>query len=485
MSYIITLQKNMEIKKNRVIDIKLFRFIPFIKIKEKIINDVKKKKYYLFSIPIFGVKQKNKTKNYFLFSLIPLIKITNRCDDINYDLNKIRQINSISLNYLMFTNLLNNHKDEIQKTLYDFENIEPKYNDYSNKDIKKGLISVIIPVYNTELYLKKCLDGVLNQTYKNLQIICINDCSPDNSKNILNEYMIKLKGNYIKITEWDKENNYKSIINKQQEFSNFVFVDFTENQGVSVARNTGIEISTGEYIAFIDSDDFLDENFYKKLYEKAKESNADIVKGNLKYIKDNLICNEPPLLNNLIKEEGKINFFYDFYTALYKNDFLKKNHIDFTPKSIFGEDRKICIMSSILSTKFEVIDEVFYFYLKDNLDSCFSHILSKQKIISFLKELIGIIIFVNKNIDKVSRKEYCKIFIQCLVYEESILCRNNNKIVLYFYIMFLHRIYKIIYKPYKVDIIKELKKINIDLYFFLESNNTDALFYYFVNKYLI
>ena len=91
-------------------------------------------------------------------------------------------------------------------------------------------VSVIIPVYNTEKYLKKCLDSVCNQTLSDIEIICIDDCSTDNSLNILKEYT--LKDNRIKL------------------------IEFKENKGAAVARNTGIDEAKGEYIGFIDSDDY-------------------------------------------------------------------------------------------------------------------------------------------------------------------------------------------------------------------------------------
>lgn len=119
-------------------------------------------------------------------------------------------------------------------------------------------ISVIIPVYNVEKYLQKCLDSVINQTYKNLEIICINDGSPDNSGKILDEYAKK---------------------------DSRIIVIHQENAGVSAARNRGLEIVTGEYIAFVDSDDWLEPECYElalNVLENDKEVdlvgyNADII----------------------------------------------------------------------------------------------------------------------------------------------------------------------------------------------------------------
>lgn len=111
-------------------------------------------------------------------------------------------------------------------------------------------ISIIVPVYNMEKYLEKCLDSLVNQTLKEIEIIVINDGSKDNSINILKQYAKKYKN--IKIYDHD-------------------------NQGISKTRNFGIEKAKGEYIAFIDSDDYVDTRMFEVMYERAKKDNLDIV----------------------------------------------------------------------------------------------------------------------------------------------------------------------------------------------------------------
>ena len=131
-------------------------------------------------------------------------------------------------------------------------------------------VSVIIPVYNTENFLPRCLESVCNQTLSDIEIICINDCSTDNSLEVLKKYPVKI-------------------------------IDLPENKGAAYARNRGIEAATGEYIGFVDSDDFVDLDFYEKLYTKAIETEADIVKGklflynlekNIKYLEDWIDIND-------------------------------------------------------------------------------------------------------------------------------------------------------------------------------------------------
>ncbi len=112
------------------------------------------------------------------------------------------------------------------------------------------IISVIIPVYNTEEYLPRCLDSILNNTYKNLQVICVNDGSVDNSLRILNEYASK---------------------------DSRVLVIDKENEGVSVARNVGLEYAQGEYISFIDSDDWIHNNYFELLYKESIKNSVDVI----------------------------------------------------------------------------------------------------------------------------------------------------------------------------------------------------------------
>lgn len=121
-------------------------------------------------------------------------------------------------------------------------------------------VSIIIPVYNAEKYLEKCLNSVIKQTLKDIEIICINDGSTDGSLNILQKY-----------SEKDKR---------------FIIID-QKNSGQSVARNKGLSVAKGEFIGFVDSDDWIGEDFYEKLYDAAIEYKADIAAGNILRVHDN------------------------------------------------------------------------------------------------------------------------------------------------------------------------------------------------------
>ena len=119
------------------------------------------------------------------------------------------------------------------------------------------LISIIVPIYKVEIYLRKCIDSIVNQTYKNIEILLIDDGSPDNCGIICDEYA--------------KKDERIKVIHK-------------ENGGLSDARNYGIEASTGDYIIFIDSDDYVSESMCENLLICALENNADIVSCNFKEI---------------------------------------------------------------------------------------------------------------------------------------------------------------------------------------------------------
>lgn len=122
------------------------------------------------------------------------------------------------------------------------------------------LISIIVPVYNVERYLRECIDSLINQTYKKIEIIIVDDGSTDNSGKICDEY--------------EKKNKNIKVIHKK-------------NEGLGFARNTGLEYVNGEYVTFVDSDDYVDNNFIEELYKNIITKNIDICKSGFKRIDNN------------------------------------------------------------------------------------------------------------------------------------------------------------------------------------------------------
>lgn len=153
--------------------------------------------------------------------------------------------------------------------------------------MKNDLVSIIVPVYNVEKYLKKCVDSIINQTYKNLEIVLVDDGSTDNSRNICDEYA--------------KKDSRIKVIHKQ-------------NGGLSDARNVGIDNSKGKYITFIDSDDTIENDYVEYLYSLLK-----------KYKTKLSICNYNVITNNkIISYTTKdLEFKFDKITAL--KELLKEN----------------------------------------------------------------------------------------------------------------------------------------------------------------
>lgn len=223
---------------------------------------------------------------------------------------------------------------------------------------EKPLISVIIPVYNTEEYLERCLDSVVSQTLKNIEIICINDHSKDNSLEILEKYAL-----------YDKR---------------IKIINCKENTGESKARNLGLNVAKGEFLAFVDNDDKIDINFYEKLYKKAKDTGADIVKGNTVTI-DYKGTSTASILNPEIKEsKNKWHFAYEWWSAIYKADIIKENNLKLPEECILGGDVLFLNEALYYANKLEIVDDASYYWIRRK-NSGESAILSKEKIISALK----------------------------------------------------------------------------------------------------
>ena len=211
------------------------------------------------------------------------------------------------------------------------------------------MLSVIIPVYNVENYLKKCLDSITTQTLEDIEIICIDDGSTDNSPNILKEY--------------SKKDKRIKIITK-------------ENGGQATARNLGIKEAQGEYIAFVDSDDFIEPTMMEKLYSKAKDKNLDIAmckiatyNNQTEEIKDNVWYYmlgvfrdfEKDIFNHQDTKEFTCNIAVTPYNKIYKTSLLKKNNILF-PEGLIFEDEKFFYDTYLRAKRISIIDEFLYYY---------------------------------------------------------------------------------------------------------------------------
>jgi len=194
-----------------------------------------------------------------------------------------------------------------------------------------SLISVIVPIYNVEDYLNRCVDSIINQTYKNLEIILVDDGSPDNCPQMCDDYA--------------KKDSRIKVVHK-------------ENGGLSDARNAGMEVATGEYVSFIDSDDYISLDFYETLMQTMLENNSDIIECSVvkfyengkfdEYSDDLKVANYETVdaLGGLIDENP---FRQHVWNKLYKSSVAldipyavgKLNEDEFWTYQVFGKANKV------------------------------------------------------------------------------------------------------------------------------------------------
>ena len=202
-------------------------------------------------------------------------------------------------------------------------------------------LSVVVLVYNTEYYLHDCLDSLVNQTLEDMEIICVNDESTDNSLNILKQYARK--------------------------YDNITIID-QKNQGGAVAGNNGLKIAKGEYVAIIDSDDIVVEDAYEKLYKKAKETDSDIVAGKpVKYVSK--YQRQIAYKNNIWDEERTFTvdefkeIYYDvfYWNKIYRRKLVEEHDIYMIPGKIYA-DVPLVFRAYSFADKISIIPDVVYYW---------------------------------------------------------------------------------------------------------------------------
>lgn len=207
-------------------------------------------------------------------------------------------------------------------------------------------VSIIVPIYNCEKYLHKCIDSLLAQTLPNIEIILIDDGSTDNSGNICENYA----------------NNHKNIK-----------VFHQQNSGPAKARNIGLENANGEYIGFVDSDDYISPDMYETLYNLAIKNNIDVVTGDYYTVTDNQkshsgkfnipsnrVINSDEISKILMNaNESRILWFA--VKGIYRLEIIKNNSIVF-PKMKLGEETIFILEFLLSASSMYYIDKPFYFY---------------------------------------------------------------------------------------------------------------------------
>ncbi|MDR1963460.1 MAG: glycosyltransferase family 2 protein [Planctomycetaceae bacterium] len=295
------------------------------------------------------------------------------------------------------------------------------------------IISIIIPVYNAVPYLRESLDSVANQTMREIQIICINDGSTDDSPAILEEYA-----------------------NRD---SRFLIVN-QNNAGVASARNVGLSLVTGKYILFVDSDDTIDSSLCEKVYKKAEQSNADFV----------LFFHDTPnghnhVCDTTINPDDKVGWqekkvllsFGTIWGKLWRNNFLTKHNLKFYEKLRCFDDVMFYWQGLLLALKVAVLPETLYHYyvresslttwhgkhclaIFDEFTEC-KLFLKKNGLYQsykeyFLRVKIDMLFSLYHKIEREFETEFCEKIKNSLDEEEKIYLRNERHIdhsVTYFY----------------------------------------------------
>ena len=228
--------------------------------------------------------------------------------------------------------------------------------------MEEKLLSIIVPVYNMnhDDNLTFCLDSLINQTIKNYEIIAVNDASTDDSLGVLIDYELKYPGKFKVVT-------------------------YSENKRQGGAKNEGLKVASGDWIGFIDSDDWITPDFYEKLIKKAEETGADIVGCDLNIVNShtfevgNIVkCNEESQTGILDTDKKKDLFRLpgSMVVKIYKHSVIKENNLTF-PEHIFYEDNCAARVWIPYFTHFEYINEPNYYYLQH--DSSTVHTITKER----------------------------------------------------------------------------------------------------------
>lgn len=216
--------------------------------------------------------------------------------------------------------------------------------------MKKPILSVILPVHNTALYLEKCIKSILSQTFKDFELIIIDDGSQDNSPNIIKEFC---------------------------KLDDRVRAFFQSNQGVSMARNLGIAEAKGEYITFVDSDDWINIDMYKNMIEKAID-NYDMIfcgyireylnkseKEELLFENNTRLCNndifDQFILNLISNDRGNV-IMGSTCRCIFKKSIILDNHIRFDNHVTYAEDLLFCIRYLLRCKKIYILSQHYYHY---------------------------------------------------------------------------------------------------------------------------
>lgn len=234
------------------------------------------------------------------------------------------------------------------------------------------LVSIVVPIYNVEKYVEKCCHSLFGQSYERIEFVFVDDCTTDNSLNVL----------YNVLSQYPERKEFVKIVHHKI------------NKGVSEARNTGTDVVSGEYLLYVDSDDYLDLNVVEILVAKALEEQADIVVFNVRDIysdkkslveRQYVVSDKVSYINNLLIY--RINVCV--WGKLYKTGIIKKNKIYFPTGLGYGEDYATSPRIAYYAHKVVYCEDCYYNYVKYN-DSSYTR-LYKSESIDYLIQAISVL----------------------------------------------------------------------------------------------
>ncbi len=319
-------------------------------------------------------------------------------------------------------------------------------------DFIKDCISVIVPVYNVEKYLNRCIESIINQTYQNIEIILINDGSTDNSSIICDEYA-------------EKDARIKVIHKK--------------NGGVSSARNVGLKNAKGEFITFVDSDDYIKLTCFEKMANGIKNNDVDMVvvgwedeESNLGWVNKHIDinCQKKYIQNEILS----LDFFLTVWGHLFKRINISKQF--FNEELFYSEDTLFTVQSFYKkkNNKLLVIGEPLYVYITNRDDSAVNKPFNKKHI-SFIKAYNSIIAIV-KSYKKMLRNVKKRKKDECFIIYSKLLKKGYKNNRRYYYFL-KYELFKLRLQGYKPKNRKENLVEILYIYFYsffkyyLESKN--------------
>ncbi|MFH4868933.1 glycosyltransferase family 2 protein [Vibrio diabolicus] len=283
---------------------------------------------------------------------------------------------------------------------------------------KEPLITVVVPIYNVEKYLSKCIESIVSQSYRNIEVILIDDGSPDKSGDIADTFSV---------------------------VDNRVKVIHVENSGVSAARNLGIKEARGDYIVFVDADDFLANDYISYMYSIIESTKCDfaISENCFSYPSDNFSIDNATedKIRSISSEDASCLLMYPgkvdvgCWNKIFNKRFLMENNLYFSERLYMGEGLTFIINAAQVASNIGVGKRRVYFYRKDNISSA-TTVLSVEKYINAIDAIDNIERGSRLQSDKFDHALLCHKYLTVLAGLRAILIKNevgkfNNEFLTY------------------------------------------------------